>query len=109
MNVDSQYSNFTTIAALAAALSVGSAALAQTQGPGGESPTPTSEITLSDEEVAKVKDGNHTAALLWHTSSDFVNAVTAGATDEFERLGIEVVATTDAASTPPSRRATSKR
>ena len=33
-----------------------------------------------------------TAALLWHTSSDFVNAVTAGAKDEFARLGIEVVA-----------------
>ena len=38
----------------------------------------------------------YTAALLWHTSSDFVNAVTAGAKDEFARLGIEVVAETDA-------------
>jgi len=91
-----QNMSFTTILALAA-LNVGSPALAQTQGPGGESPTPTSEITLIDEEVAKVSGGNHTAALRWHTSSDFVNAVTAGATDEFERLGIEVVATTDAA------------
>ncbi len=70
--------------------------IAQTKGPGGESPTPTSEITLTDEEVAKLKEGKYTAALLWHTSSDFVNAVTAGATDEFNRLGIEVVATTDA-------------
>lgn len=70
--------------------------VAQTKGPGGESPTPTSTITLTDEEVAKLKEGNYTAALLWHTSSDFVNAVTAGATDEFNRLGIEIVATTDA-------------
>ena len=62
--------------------------IAQTKGPGGESPTPTSEITLTDEEVAKLKEGKYTAALLWHTSSDFVNAVTAGATDEFNRLGI---------------------
>jgi ribose transport system substrate-binding protein len=83
------------IAALAAVWTV-PPAVAQTKGPGGESPTPTSEITLTDEEVAKVKEGNHTAALLWHTSSDFVNAVTTGATDEFNKLGIEVVATTDA-------------
>jgi ribose transport system substrate-binding protein len=53
-------------------------------------------VTLSDAEVAKVKGLNATAALLWHTSSDFVNAVTAGAKDEFARLGISVVATTDA-------------
>ena len=31
------------------------------------------------------------AALLWHDQADFVNAVTAGATDEFTRLGIAVV------------------
>jgi ribose transport system substrate-binding protein len=82
-------------AALAGILSAGPA-LTQTKGPGGETPTPSSEVVLTDEEVAKVKEGNYTAALLWHTSSDFVNAVTAGATDEFNRLGIEVVATTDA-------------
>src|SRR5438067_167228 len=70
--------------------------LAQTQGPNGEAPTATSEITLTSAEVSKIKEGNHTAALLWHTSSDFVNAVTAGAKDEFSRLGISVVATTDA-------------
>lgn len=83
------------LAALAGILSAGPS-FAQTAGPGGESPTPTSTITLTEDEVAKLKEGDHTAALLWHTSSDFVNAVTAGATDEFTRLGIEVVATTDA-------------
>src|SRR3954454_17503045 len=82
---------------LALALGLSSAlALAQTKGPKGEAPTPASEIKLSDQEVAKLKDGKYTAALLWHTSSDFVNAVTAGAKDEFGRLGISVVATTDA-------------
>jgi ribose transport system substrate-binding protein len=88
------------LALTGAALAIGtlSAAplVAQTKGPGGETPTPTSQVTLTEAEVAKLKEGNHTAALLWHTSSDFVNAVTAGATDEFGRLGIEVVATTDA-------------
>ena len=84
------------VAVAAVALALPMVAIAQTKGPSGESPTPTSEIKLTDEEGAKLKGGNYTAALLWHTSSDFVNAVTAGATDEFNRLGIQVVATTDA-------------
>jgi ribose transport system substrate-binding protein len=72
------------------------ASAGETTGPDGEKATPTSELKLSDAEVAKLKDGKYTAALLWHTSSDFVNAVTAGAKDEFARLGVEVVAQTDA-------------
>ncbi|MEV8630948.1 substrate-binding domain-containing protein [Streptosporangium sp. NPDC051023] len=72
-------------------------ALTETRGPNGEKPSPSSALTLTDAEVAKVKSGKHTAALLWHTSSDFTNAVTAGAKDEFARLGVQVVATTDAA------------
>lgn len=83
----------------ATALAIGwmaTAAIAQTVGPGGESPTLSSEVMLTDAEVAKIKEMKATAALLWHTSSDFVNAVTAGAKDEFARLGVEVVAETDA-------------
>ena len=87
---------FFSIAAGIAALFISAGAFAATHGPNGEPPTPTSEIKLGDDEVAKLKGGNYTAALLWHTSSDFVNAVTAGASDEFKRLGISVVATTDA-------------
>ena len=68
----------------------------ETIGPDGEKATPASELKLSDTEAAKLKAGHYTAALLWHTSSDFVNAVTAGAQDEFGRLGIQVVAQTDA-------------
>jgi ribose transport system substrate-binding protein len=68
----------------------------ETVGPGGEKATPSSDLVLSDAEAAKLKEGKHTAAMLWHTSSDFVNAVSAGAKDEFARLGIEVVAQTDA-------------
>ncbi|MER8512445.1 substrate-binding domain-containing protein [Mesorhizobium sp. M1060] len=34
--------------------------------------------------------------MLWHTSSDFTNAVTAGATDEFARAGITIAVKTDA-------------
>lgn len=73
-----------------------SALAGETVGPGGEKATPASELQLTDAEIAKLKEGKYTAALLWHTSSDFVNAVTAGAKDEFARLGVEVVAQTDA-------------
>jgi len=70
--------------------------LAQTIGPGGEQATPSSSITVSDARAAQLQAGNHSAALLWHDQSDFVSAVTSGASDEFARLGIEVVAVTSA-------------
>ncbi|MCW2691492.1 MAG: LacI family transcriptional regulator [Mycobacterium sp.] len=70
--------------------------LTGTVGPNGETPTPISTLTLTDDEVAKLKAGNFTAAQLWHTSSQFVQAVQSGAAAEFSRLGIKVVATTNA-------------
>jgi ribose transport system substrate-binding protein len=73
-----------------------SKAVGATTGPAGEKATPTADIKLTDEEVAKIKAKKATAALVWHQSSDFVSAVTQGAKDEFSKLGIEVVATTDA-------------
>ena len=73
-----------------------SLAAAQTVGPNGEAATPSSALTLTDAEVAKLKEGKYSAALVWHTSSDFISAVTAGAIHEFDRAGIKVVATTDA-------------
>ena len=69
---------------------------AQTVGPSGETATPSSEITIDDAQAAELQGKGLKAALLWHDQADFVNAVTAGATDEFTRLGIEVVATTSA-------------
>ncbi len=68
----------------------------ETTGPNGEKATPTSEIKLTAEEVAKIKEGDYTAAMTWHQASDFTAAVTQGAQDEFKRLGIDVVATTNA-------------
>jgi ribose transport system substrate-binding protein len=73
-----------------------SLAVAQTLGPNGEAATPSSALTLTDAETAKLKEGKYSAALVWHTSSDFISAVTAGAIHEFDRAGIKVVATTDA-------------
>ncbi|MCU1615513.1 MAG: ABC-type sugar transport system periplasmic component [Frankiales bacterium] len=70
--------------------------LTATVGPNGEKPTPVSELTLTDAEVAKLQVGHYTAAQLWHTNSQFVSAVQAGAAAEFGRLGIDVTATTNA-------------
>jgi ribose transport system substrate-binding protein len=81
---------------------IGLAALAstafaqQTIGPKGETATPASELKLTDADVAALKAGNFKAALLWHVSSDLMSAVNQGASDELTRLGIPVVATTDA-------------
>ncbi len=69
---------------------------AETTGPGGEAATPTSAVTIDDAQAAELQTKGLKAALLWHDQSDFVNAVTAGATDELTRLGIKVVATTSA-------------
>ena len=67
-----------------------------TQGPGGEQAVPASEIGLDDNEIAEVQAGGYTAALLWHTSGAFTEAVSQGARDTFAELGIEVIAETDA-------------
>lgn len=67
-----------------------------TKGPNGEAPTPAKTVTLTADEEQKIKDGKFTAALVWHEMSEYTNAVNAGAQDEFKRLGIEVVAQTDA-------------
>lgn len=68
----------------------------ETIGPGGESATPSGLVVVSDHQVETIKAASYTAAMLWHDQSDFVNAVTSGARDEFDRLGIEVVAITSA-------------
>lgn len=83
-------------ALLAGSLLTAHAAFAQTVGPSGESATPSSAVTLSDADLASLKGKGYKAALLWHTSSDFVNAVSQGAKDEFAKAGVDVVATADA-------------
>lgn len=69
-----------------------------TVGPNGEAPTPVADAKLefTDAEIAQVRQGNHTAALVWHELYDWSNAVARGAKDEFARLGIEVIAETNA-------------
>jgi ribose transport system substrate-binding protein len=79
--------------------------LGTTHGPHGEPAMPTSALELSSSEVAKVRAGDHTAALVWHENADFTTAVTAGARDGLEHLGIEVIAQTSANFDPAKQKA----
>ena len=72
------------------------AAEGATTGPHGEKPTPAATYTLTSAEEQKIKDGKFTAALVWHEMSEYTTAVNAGARDEFKRLGIDVIAETNA-------------
>jgi ribose transport system substrate-binding protein len=67
-----------------------------TTGPNGEKATACATVKLTTAQTKSVRAGKFTAALLWHTSSDFVTAVNAGASASLKRMGIKVVATGDA-------------
>jgi ribose transport system substrate-binding protein len=66
-------------------------------GPNGEQPETADAAELTDEQVAQVKALGATAAIVMHYSGDdWSVAQIAGLKSEFDRLGIEVLATTDA-------------
>lgn len=71
------------------------------QGPNGEAPQPASAVTLSDDEVAKVKAMKATAAIVLHYGgNDWSRAQVDGLKAQFTELGIEVIAVTDAGFKP---------
>jgi len=76
----------------------------QTVGPQGEKPVWYSDLKLTDDEKAKVRNGHYKAAYLMHTTADFTNALLAGAKAAFNELGIELVVTTDAAMDPTKQK-----
>lgn len=58
---------------------------------------PPSEFSLTDEEIAKLKEGHYTAAFCYHTQSDTCNQNKLKAAEELlNSWGIEVVSVTDA-------------
>ena len=66
-------------------------------GPGGESPTAASELVLTDEELATIQGMNATAAIVMHIGgNDWTTAQIDGLTQQFGKMGIEIIATTDA-------------
>lgn len=79
-------------------------AILETRGPKGEAPTPSEAVALSIAHADKIKAASYKAAILMHQSSDFSNALIAGARSSFAKLGIEVVAVTDAEMDPNKQR-----
>ena len=66
-------------------------------GPSGESPQGFETTELTDEEVEQIRAGGYTAAIVMHyAGNDWSTAQVEGLTSEFTRLGVEVVAVTDA-------------
>jgi ribose transport system substrate-binding protein len=66
-------------------------------GPNGEAPAGFDATTLTDDEVAKIKAGNFKVAIVMHyAGNDWSTAQVEGLQSEFTRLGMEVVAVTDA-------------
>ncbi len=67
------------------------------KGANGEEAAAPEDAKLSDAEVDQVKAKNATAAIVMHYGgNDWSNAQVAGMKSEFARLGIKVIATTDA-------------
>lgn len=67
------------------------------KGPNGEDPSKASTVELTDAEIAQVKDYGATAAIVMHyAGNDWARAQIAGLKAEFARLGVEVIAVTDA-------------
>jgi len=67
------------------------------KGPHGEDPSSRDTVVLSDAEVEQIKAKGAKAAIVMHyAGNDWANAQINGLKTEFTRLGIEVVAVTDA-------------
>ncbi len=66
-------------------------------GPNGEKPTPASEVTLSAQELQQIKDKHATAAIVLHYGgNDWSNAQVNGLRNALGRMGVRVIAVTDA-------------
>ena len=71
------------------------------KGPNGEDPALASSVTLTDDELAKIKAMNATAALVFHYGgNDWSNAQAAALKEQFGKMGIKVIAVTDAGFKP---------
>jgi ribose transport system substrate-binding protein len=80
----------------AALASMGSGAVLS-KGPHGETAAPASSANLTADDVAKIKAKHATAAIVMHYGgNDWATAQIAGLKSEFTRLGITLIANTDA-------------
>ena len=66
-------------------------------GPKGEKAANARTLSLTDGEIAKIRGGNHTAAICFHYSGDdWSRAQQQGLKDTFNKFGINILAVTDA-------------
>ena len=74
------------------------------KGPNGEDPASAADITLTDDELAKIKGMNATAAIVMHYGgNDWSQAQINGLETQFAAMGIDVIAVTDAGYKIPLR------
>jgi ribose transport system substrate-binding protein len=67
------------------------------KGPSGEEPAPASSVSLSAEEIERIRGLKAKAAIVMHyMRNDWSQAQVAGLTSQFNKMGIEVIAVTDA-------------
>lgn len=71
------------------------------KGPNGETPSPASSLTLTAEETAKIKEQKPKAAIVMHyAGNDWSQAQIAGLKEQFGKMGIDIIAVTDAGFKP---------
>ena len=71
------------------------------KGPNGETPSSASSVTLTPEEIAKIKELKPKAAIVMHyAGNDWSLAQVAGLKEQFGKMGIEVISVTDAGFKP---------
>lgn len=71
------------------------------KGPNGETPSPAAKVTLTDDELARIRALRATAAIVLHYGgNDWSRALTEGLKAQFAKMGIEVIAVTDAGFKP---------
>ncbi|GER68342.1 sugar ABC transporter substrate-binding protein [Weizmannia acidilactici] len=67
------------------------------KGPHGETAVPASSLKLTEKDLAQLKKGRYTAAIVMHyAGNDWSTAQIAGLKAAFKRMGIKVIAVTDA-------------
>lgn len=87
----------TTTAAPAETTASNAAPVILSKGPNGEDAVSATTLGLSEADLAKVKAGNFTAAIVFHYGgNDWSTSQLKGLTDTFNKMGIKVIATTDA-------------
>jgi ribose transport system substrate-binding protein len=71
------------------------------KGPNGETPSPANSVTLTPEEIAKIKEQKPKAAIVMHyAGNDWSQAQVAGLKEQFGKMGVDIIAVTDAGFKP---------